>query len=208
MKNSKVKRQVSIGQCIKIILFIIAIPMLFFSGIIMYKAVKYPDKIPDVFGIKPMIVLTGSMESEIYAGDLALVKEVDASTLKENDIIAFRNEENKVTTHRIVKLISEGSDILFMTKGDNNNTEDADLVKVTQVEGIFVLRIPKVGSFLMFMQQPIGLAVVLLVILVIGLGILYLMNKADNKKEAIENEKYRQEFEEFRRKKQEENANK
>lgn len=208
MRNSKAQKKISIGQIVKIIIFVIAIPLLFFAVDIMYKSVKYPDKVPDVFGIKPMIVLTGSMEAEIYAGDLALVKEVDPSTLKENDIIAFRNEENKVTTHRIVEIVSEGTETLFRTKGDNNNVEDSNLVKTTSVEGIFVARIPKIGSFLMFMQQPIGLAVVLLVILVVGLGVLYFMNKSDAKK-TNEDEEYRREFEEFKKKKQqEENANK
>lgn len=203
MSNLKMRKKISIWQVVKIIIFVIAIPLLFFSIDIMYKSVKYPDKVPDVFGIKPMIVLTGSMETEIYTGDLVLVKEVNPSTLKENDIIAFRNEENKITTHRIIEIVSEGTETSFRTKGDNNNVEDANLVKATYVEGIFVRRIPKIGSFLMFMQQPIGLAVVLLAILVVGLGILYFMNKADTKK-TIEDEKYRQEFEEFKKKRQQE----
>ena len=55
---------------------------------------------------------------------------------------------------------------------------------------------------LMFLQEPIGLVIVLLVILVIGMIWLYATNKSDMKKVIQEDEKYRKEFEEFKRKKQ------
>ena len=45
-----------------------------------------------------MIVLSGSMETAIYTGDLVFVKVVDTDTLKTGDIIAFRNEADTVTT--------------------------------------------------------------------------------------------------------------
>lgn len=196
------KKKIGIGKIIKILFFLIAIPLLIMSGIIMYKANKYPDKVPDIFGIKPMIVLSGSMESSIYTGDLVLIKNIDTGSLKENDIIAFRNEEDKVTTHRIIEILTQNGETLYRTKGDNNSAEDANLVKQADIEGIYFARISGVGNFLMFMQQPIGLAVVLLTILVVGMICLFIMNKIDEKKLSKEDEKYRQEFEEFKRKRQ------
>lgn len=204
MSKNELTNKISIGKIIKIIFFIIAIPLLIIACTIMYKANKYPDKIPDVFGIKPMIVLSGSMETSIYTGDLVFVKIVDTDTLKENNIIAFRNEENKVTTHRIIEIIEENGETLYRTKGDNNNSEDANLVKTTDVEGIYFLRIAGLGNFLMFMQEPIGLAVVLLIILVVGLICLHIMNKVEDKNISEEDKKYMKEFEEFKRKQQEE----
>ena len=204
MNKNKSTKQISIGKIVKIIFFIIAIPLLIIACTIMYKANKYPDKIPDVFGIKPMIVLSGSMETSIYTGDLVFVKMVDTDTLKENDIIAFRNEENKVTTHRIIEIIEENGETLYRTKGDNNRSEDANLVKTADVEGRYFCRIAGLGNFLMFMQQPIGLAVVLLIILVVGLICLHIMNKVEEKNISEEDKKYMKEFEEFKRKQQEE----
>lgn len=171
----------------------------------MYKANKYPDKIPDVFGIKPMIVLSGSMESTIYTGDLVFVKMVDVANIEINDIIAFRNEEDKVTTHRVIEIITEDGEVFYKTKGDNNSVEDANLVKTSSIEGKYISRIPNLGNFLMFMQQPIGLATVLMAILIIGMVWLYIINKIDDKKYAEEDKKYKEEFEEFKRRKQEEN---
>lgn len=209
MKNkTQKKNKFGIGKVIEIIFFIIAIPLLIVAGTIMYKANKYPDKIPDFLGYKPMIVLSGSMETAIHTGDLVLVKIVDTDILKENDIIAFRNEENKVTTHRIVGIIETEGKKCFKTKGDNNTSEDANLVETSDVEGIYVLRIAGLGNFLMFMQEPIGLAVVLLSILVLGLIVLYILNKIDEKKISEEDKKYKQEFEEFKKQKMEEEKTK
>ena len=205
MKDKKnEEKSIGIGKIFKIIFFIIAILILVVAATIMYKANRYPDKVPDVLGYKPMIVLSGSMETFIYTGDLVFVKMVDTDTLKVNDIIAFRNESDTVTTHRIIEIVMENGKKYFRTKGDNNSAEDLNLVEMSAVEGVYVAKIPKVGNFLMFMQQPIGLAVVLLVILVIGLIWLYFVNKKDQKIISKEEEQDRKEFEEFKRMKQQE----
>lgn len=202
--NAKITRTI-IGVVVKILFILLAIIILIIAGMIMYKANRYPEKIPDVFGIKPMIVLSSSMETSIYGGDLVFVKQVDINTLKENDVIAFRKENGKVITHRIIEVVNKGEKLL-KTKGDANTAEDADLVEANNVEGVYIGRIPKLGNFLIFIQQPIGLAVVLLTILVFGLIWLSIINKIDEKKKMVEDEKYRKEFEEFKKmKKKQEN---
>lgn len=199
--NNKEKSKVTISGIIKAIFFTICIILLILGMSIIYKANKYPDKVPDIFGIKPFIVLSGSMETEIYTGDLAFVKIIDTNEIKEKDIIAFRNDENTVTTHRVVGIIKENGNTYFKTKGDANNVEDASLVNSEAVEGIYTGKISKIGSMLMFLQEPIGLVIVLLVVLVSGMIWLYFANKADMKKVIEENEKDRAEFEEYKRKK-------
>ncbi len=200
MQENKEKKKIGIGTVVKGIVLTITLLIFIVAGTILIEANMNPDKIPDIFGYKPMIVLSGSMESSIYAGDLAFVKEVDTTSLKENDIIAFRNETNTVTTHRIVEIVYEDGKQYFRTKGDNNNANDINLVEMDKVEGIYTGRIPKLGNFLIFLQQPIGLAVVLLIILVIGLGCLYFMNRKESKKE-------REEFEEYKRMKEQQGKN-
>ena len=202
VEKKKKEKKFGIGTVIKILFFVIAIPLLIIACIIMYKANAYPDKVPDVFGIKPMIVLSGSMETSIHTGDLVFVKMIDPQTLEKGDVIAFRNETDTVTTHRIIEIVEQNGEKYFKTKGDANNAEDSNLVEMDDVEGVYMGRIAGVGNFLMFMQQPIGLAVVLLIILVIGLIWLYIVNKRDEKKFAKENEQDRREFEEFKRRRQ------
>ena len=189
----------TIGKIVKILFFIIATPILILSLIIMIKARIYPDKVPDVFGYKPMIVLSGSMETSIYTGDLVFVKMVDTNILKEDDIIAFRNETNTVTTHRIVELVNENGNKLFRTKGDNNNTEDAKLVLANEVEGVYVFKISGLGNVLMFLKEPKSLIILLLATLVLGLIWIQIMDKIENKNKMQEDEKYKKEFEEFKK---------
>ena len=202
MKNNTQKKNGITGKIFKIIFFTIAIIILVIAGSIMIKANIHPDKVPDVFGYKPMIVLSGSMETAIHTGDLAFVKIVDTTTLKQGDVIAFRNEEDTVTTHRIVEIVFEDGKQYFRTKGDANSSEDLDLVKMEDVEGIYVGKLSGVGNFLMFMQQPIGLVTALLIILVIGLMWLYIVNRKDEKRYRAEEEKDREEFEKFKRQKE------
>lgn len=202
MSQNNHKKVGILGKICKIIFFTIAGIVLIVATIILFKAKTNPDKVPDIFGYKPMIVLTGSMETSIHTGDLIFVKMVDTTSLKENDVIAFRNEKDTVTTHRIVEIVYDDGKQYFRTKGDANNAEDADLVEMQDVEGKYIFRIAGLGSFLMFIQKPTGLAMILLVILVIGLLWLYLVNKKDEKKYRQEEEKERKEFEEYKRQKE------
>ena len=200
MKKSENKsKKIGVGTIIKIIFALIVIPIIIMSSIIMIKANMYPDKIPDVMGYKPMIVLSGSMETSIYTGDLVVVKMVDAKVLKEEDVIAFRNDANTVTTHRITEIVEENGEKLFRTKGDNNNVVDSKLVEAKDIEGIYLFRIPKLGKMLMILKEPTSLVVILLSILVVGLIWLHIIDKKENK----EDETYRKEFEEFKKKQQE-----
>lgn len=206
MKNKgKCKKTNVIGLIFKILFLIIVISIIIISTIVIIKANKYPDKIPDIFGYKPMIVLSGSMETSIYTGDLVIVKIVDTDTLKEGDVIAFRNDADTVTTHRIVEIVEQDGQKYFKTKGDNNNVEDDNLVDVTDVEGIYVYRIPKLGEILMILKEPQSLVVILLIILVIGLIWLYVADKKERETIKQEDEKYRKEFEEFKKRQIEKN---
>ena len=83
------------------------------------------------------------MESEIYAGDIAVVKEIDTDKLHEGDVIAF-NIDGTVVTHRIQKIINEDGSVKYITKGDNNNVEDSRYVLPQQVEGIYKFKIRRI----------------------------------------------------------------
>ena len=181
-----------LGICLLVIILAINIS-------IILQAKSNPDKVPSIFGYKPFIVLSGSMESEIQVGDLVLVKEVDVSSLKEQDIIAFRDKEGTVTTHRIIKVIDNKEGLnSFITKGDANNVEDGE-VNGSQVEGLYQKRFPKLGNAVMFIQKPVGFAVVVLSIFIVCLLVFMFQNRKINKEIQFENEEERKAFEEFKK---------
>ena len=60
----------------------------------------------DIFGFRCYIVLSDSMSATDFdAGDLVLVKQVDPTTLKEGDIIAYQSQNSEnygaTVTHKI-----------------------------------------------------------------------------------------------------------
>lgn len=152
-----------------------------------------PNKIPSIFGYKPFIVLSGSMETELYKGDLAIVRKVDVNTLKENDIIAFRDDDEHVVTHRIVSIISSEDDIEFITKGDNNNSNDQGTVKLDDVEGKYIRKVKGLGNVLLVLQKPLTLCIILGITVVFGVFWIVIGNNKLSNDERKELEQLRKE---------------
>jgi len=158
------------------IVLVILAPILFVSLVILINSYTNPDEVPSFFGWKPFIVLSGSMETEIYSGDVAVVKEVDLKEINKNDIIAFK-EDDIVITHRVIDIINENGTIKYKTKGDNNNVEDGGYVLAEQVEGKYQFKVRRLGNFAMFAQTPIGM----IVCLSIPVGLLLLIQMIDTR---------------------------
>ena len=186
-------------KCIKkvittlgLILFIIIMTL----GItIVYKSYSEPNKIPSVFGWKPFIVLSGSMEDTIMPGDLILTKEIDALELKEGDVISFRTNKYTVITHRIINIVDEEGERKYYTKGDNNNSADRDPVCNDQIEGIYRYRSPKLGAIALNLQKPFGIVICIAFPLIIVL-IAQFADYKRKEREAKEKEKEKRELEE------------
>lgn len=185
----------------------ILILILIFDVIILIKSKVFPDKVPGIIGYKPFIVMSGSMKSKIEVGDIVIVKEVDVNNLKKDDIIAFSNSEKLVTTHRIVNVINENGNICFETKGDSNNIKDEGLVYPADVEGVYKFKIAKIGSLILFLQEPLGFSLMMVCILLIG-SIMFMIENRKNRNLSKEDEEYMKEFEEFKRKKEQEKLQK
>ena len=187
------------AKIVNITLYIVLGIILISNVFILIQSKINEDKVPAIFGYKPFIVMSGSMETEIYTNDLIFVKTIDPKTLNEGDIIAFRTNDNVVVTHRIVEVFNENNNLQFKTKGDNNASDDADLVPASTVEGIYKGRIPQLGSWFLFISKPLGMLVSGLIALVIILVYAFVNMSLDKKEKDKEDEAYRKEFEEFKK---------
>lgn len=122
-----------------------------------------------LFGFKAFIVLSDSMsKTDFDAGDLVLVKEIDPSTLKEGDIIAYTSQNTsnygETVTHKIRKLTTDASGELgFITYGTTTDTDDETVVTYPYVLGKYKTNIPKVGRFFMFLKTTPGYIVCILI---------------------------------------------
>lgn len=170
-----------IKKAISIIVVLILLPILLMSIVILVDSYTHPDEVPSFFGWKPFIVLSGSMETQISAGDIVVVKEIDTNELKKGDIIAFK-DGNIVITHRIDEVTEIDGKTQYITKGDNNSTQDIGYVSPEQVEGVFKFKIARLGNIAMFIQTPLGM----IVCLSIPIIIIILLQTTDSKKEKEE----------------------
>lgn len=187
----------SISNWLFIIACVILIPMLVMNLSIIFQAKKDENKVPSVFGYKPFMVLSGSMETEIRRGDLIITKSVDPENLKIDDVIAFRDAQGTITTHRIIDIVVENNEAFFITKGDNNNVQDRNLVEYSDVEGIYVGRIPGIGSMMKSLTEPTTI-----IFLVLGITIIFVIGFSISSKKQREIE--RKEFLEYKRMKEKE----
>ena len=115
-------------------------------------------------GLRPLTVLSGSMEPTYHVGSLIYVKSVDYRDLKAGDVITFMLAEDTLATHRIVEGVPDEEDpatLRYLTKGDANEAEDGSLVHYKNVVGTPVFTIPKLGYVASYIQNPPGTYVAL-----------------------------------------------
>ena len=140
---------------------VVLVVLLAFNITIIAKGAADPAHPPSVFGVTPMVVLSGSMsgsqEGHIEVGDLILTLQTDPAQIRVGDVISFMDGKSAVT-HRVIGVV-EGytGNRFFETKGDANNAPDLSTVSQEQLIGKFWFRIPGLGDFALFLQQPLGM---------------------------------------------------
>lgn len=135
IESSKSKSRLKKEKPIRIIILItlLIIFCLFVAGIFKYK---------------PTAIVSNSMHPIYDRGDVVIVEKLDRKkrkNLKKYDIIEYKLN-NIIVAHRIIHIEkhNDGS-MLYITKGDNNNTADNEKVSSNQINGIVKFRVPKVG---------------------------------------------------------------
>ena len=125
--------------------------------------------IPMLIGIKPFVVLSGSMEPKIKTGSVAYVNtHIKAEEIKKDDIIGFKMQ-NKLVTHRVTKVNEDQS---FATKGDANESEDTSKVRFENYIGKTVFSIPYLGNIVSYSKSKIG---ILLITIIVGFNIVFIL---------------------------------
>ncbi len=152
-----VRKESKVKMLISILLSVVFIPVIIINITLITKSFIEPNHIPDVLGISPVIVLSGSMDPEFDAESLIFIEDINPEELKEGDIITYLRDEVAVT-HRIVSINNNLGSTTFTTRGDANNTDDLSPVTVEQIEGKYIGHIDGLGGVAMFMQSPIGMA--------------------------------------------------
>ena len=172
-----------------IIFYVIIIPLILISITIIWQRLTEPDKIPDILGYKMFVVLDGDMDQAIEYGDLIFTHNIAPENLEKSNLIAFRNNTNKVTMHRIIKITEDDIGRQFEMQNSVNEVGDTKYVKENQVEGLIIHRIPNIGIILYKIQEPYIILILIGIVLLIGIVAYYIAGRLDKRdmKKATEN---------------------
>lgn len=143
---------------ILIILILVAVG---FSAYVidLVKNIKSGETKPPLLGA--YVIISPSMVPTIKVEDAIIILRQEPEQLKVGDIITFNSSDPRYSgltiTHRIVGIEkSNDGNLLFRTKGDNNNTEDTSLVSTDNIYGRVILKIPKIGYIQYILTQSYG----------------------------------------------------
>ncbi len=141
-----------------------------FYGIISLFVIFFLGSAVPVFNYDIMTVISGSMEPTLRAGSVVVTSPVE--NYKVGDIITFRTGGDRTppTTHRIKDVKVEGGEMLYITKGDANPTEDMTETKEEDIMGKALFSIPYLGYLVDFVKTPLGFGILIIIpgFLIIG----------------------------------------
>ncbi|KFI82273.1 signal peptidase I [Bifidobacterium psychraerophilum] len=115
------------------------------------------------FGLRPMVVISASMEPTVGVGSLILSVETPADSLLVGDVITVRAGDTKhMVTHRIVESgeCRQGR-CSFILKGDANIARDPHQVSIESAPRMWLV-LPRVGYVIVWMRTWPGLITVAL----------------------------------------------
>ncbi|TFG97019.1 signal peptidase I [Candidatus Thorarchaeota archaeon] len=138
----------------------------------------------------PLVVVESeSMLPTLEVGHLLVLQSRAPEQIQVGDIIVFdASYHTKPIVHRIVEIQNVTGELRYFTQGDNNSLRDPMYRTYYDIIGVVVLAIPYIGHVTLFLHEPYGFAIVL--ILFIALLILpeiFMKDKNEEKIEELEN---------------------
>ena len=80
--NRRQGRRFTASGVLGVVLCIVFIPLIVVNLVLIVSSYLKPDELPGVLGVKPAVVLSGSMDPAIQVGDLIFVNDCDPAALK------------------------------------------------------------------------------------------------------------------------------
>ena len=111
----------------------------------------------------PLVVVESeSMIPNLHIGDLLVLQAHAPEDIIVGDIIVYNADwHNKPIVHRIVERQYVGTEYRYFTQGDNNSIRDPGYRVYEDIVGVVIIAIPYIGYVTLFLHEPYGLAIVL-----------------------------------------------
>lgn len=119
---------------------LLTVLLLFIAVDISVRAYREKQGGPPCFllGLKPVLILSDSMEPTMPEGSIAIVRHQNGKDVKKGDIIFFETEilgGRSYVVHRIEDITEQG----IITKGDNNRNTDPEYLNEENVWGKVIM---------------------------------------------------------------------
>lgn len=127
-------------------------------------------------GIRPLTVMSGSMEPSIKTGSVAIIETnlTEFKDIKKGDIITF-DIGGSLVTHRAVDITKDG----VYTKGDANNAKDPWIVTSDMYYGKELFSVPYIGYLIVFIRHHIVVTVLVIAAVLLTAKIIKERRKKD-----------------------------
>lgn len=114
-----------------------------------------------VFGYKPFVIATGSMEPEYKTHSIVIVHKNDYEDVEIGDVVAFNPEQlnGSGAMHRVVEKSEQG----YLTKGDNNDFIDDGYVTKENYVGRAIWHTNALAGYIDKLMQPKGVILFLVI---------------------------------------------
>ena len=151
-KNRKIASRIINSLLILLVIFFVFAAVRIVSD-------KINNRVPMVLGRSILQIISPSMEPGIPVGTYILIEKISADKLEAGDVITFYSDDPEIygmlNTHRIKEIRHDNDGRLyFVTKGDNNDSEDAYTVKVDAVIGRYSKNLNAVTVIGRIMKKP------------------------------------------------------
>jgi len=168
-KNRDTRKALALTLTFHILIFLVCAAVISVSMILLFNR-----RSDSILGYHIKHVTSASMtpapraDGKILKGgfrenDAVLIKNAAPEMVEKGDIITFwQDDEHREAPviHRVVDVLNNGgSDIWFITKGDNNEVVDTEPVPGARLIGIKVFTMPKLGFLLQFAEAHPWIAV-------------------------------------------------
>ncbi len=115
----------------------------------------------------PLVVVeSDSMIPTFYRGHLLILQARAPEQIRVGNIIVFDAiYHDKPIVHRIVEIQNVTGELHYYTKGDNNDLRDPGYRVHENIIGVVVLAVPYIGHVTLFLHEPYGFAIVIVLFL-------------------------------------------
>ena len=156
-----------LGKILSTIICIFILFLIIINVTLIIESYINPNELPSFLGIKSFVIVSESMEPTIMTNDVIFITQSEKEDLEVGDIISF-HVGDYINTHRIVKIEERNGQDVYITKGDNNKTEDKGYVEYEDIEGKYIFKLSGFGTVTKILRSKITLVVLLILLVLIS----------------------------------------